>query len=1454
MALLLLPWLVSILGPAAGAAEGPAGSARFAHRSIAQASMPAAVVIPAEVLRWFDAMKAAADEENGAEALRLHQRVLGWVRVHLPEKHVFRARVMVRYGYVLARQGHHQAALIPGRAGAQMLRELVKSEPYPETSVYLTVALYQLAFRHANLDQPQAALAVYQELLPRLRKLARTRAESRETLAFTLRERSKVFTELGRQEEAKVSLEEAVLLLRDLATTSSGLEQNLTIWQIDLAGLYTKLGLYDQARSAYLQALPSLREQAKTSDARRYKLSETLVALSDIYGKLDQPSEILPIFREVLPLLRRELSDLREQIKNNAESRDSLIPVLFRIGIIYSELGQFRHALTAFQEVLPLVRDLAKKNTVYNNQLISLLELVLSVYVKLGEEQKGLPYAEERLQVLRQHAKSNGEHRETFKDLLVKIGRLHALSGQSLEHNAYHQEAIALLERDLPGLRQQALANPLAMEKLARNLDLYSDSLRGLNQQELALVPIQESVQIHRKLASSNPARIDHLVQALDRLATALSELGQWQPALAARQEAVRLVRALQTSLPSKKELLANALIQLSKQYRLQGLPQQSLAVTEEAVLIYRELATTNPSSRSMLATVLAIDLYQSYADLNLTQAALNAAQESVRMFRALQSVEPVERLLMAALVKQGMSYAELGQWQQALVSFQELVEVSDQKQSELFDGRWMHGVNLSFLALPYRMLGRGQEALAVTQEAIKVRGDGVPSSSNAKLLYSAMQASLSTQYALLGQYEEALPPAMEAVRVARTLAKSTPAHSKFLADCLVNLAAVNSKLQRHRDVLLVTQEANQIYQQLSASQPNLVLRSDVGNGLLLMGLAQHELGQTTEALERTRQAIQRLRVSDAQSEFRRIDLAGALHQQARFLAEAGLPQQAAVPAREAVTLMRGLARQAPGLLDRLSESTTTLAVLSLQRGRSTAALPLLKEAVSAEVRFLQQQLPLMPEGRRQVLVDTLGRRWEIPFSLAQQGDAGASLALYARLNRHGPLQDIERRQSIVSRSSEPTQRLVNRLSILNSQLSTSTLSAQGRQNALAESERLQEELHRQLPALQPRLVEIAEVARRLPADGVLVEFQRFSPYNAAKPDKEAWGKPRYLALLLERRGTPRAVDLGDADALDQAIATALDRTRFQQPNADRAWAFVAEKVFSPLRGAWQGKRQLLVSPDGQLHRVPFSALALLAGDTLSLPADLTLHTIGSGRDLVTAATAQPSPASAPLVLANPTTKGWAPLVRAASEGQRVASALGTQPLLGPAASVAAVERSRGPRILHVAGHGYFDPQAKGDPLLASGLALAGADKARQPSRPSSPASSLPTPSRSTDDGYLTAKEAARLQLEGTDLVVLSSCESGLGSERSGEGLFGLQRALTVAGARGTLLSLWKVPEHATETFMTRFYALLGQGVPPAEAVRRVQAEFRDRPPIDGWSDPFYWAGWQYSGLPDPAR
>lgn len=84
---------------------------------------------------------------------------------------------------------------------------------------------------------------------------------------------------------------------------------------------------------------------------------------------------------------------------------------------------------------------------------------------------------------------------------------------------------------------------------------------------------------------------------------------------------------------------------------------------------------------------------------------------------------------------------------------------------------------------------------------------------------------------------------------------------------------------------------------------------------------------------------------------------------------------------------------------------------------------------------------------------------------------------------------------------------------------------------------------------------------------------------------------------------------------------------------------------------------------------------------------------------------------------------------------------------------------------------------------------------------------------------------------------------------RTGEGVYGLQRSLTVAGARSTLLSLWKVDDAATAEFMLRFYKRLKVGEGRSDALAAVQKEFRAGAAGNGqWKDPYYWAAWQLVG------
>ncbi len=144
------------------------------------------------------------------------------------------------------------------------------------------------------------------------------------------------------------------------------------------------------------------------------------------------------------------------------------------------------------------------------------------------------------------------------------------------------------------------------------------------------------------------------------------------------------------------------------------------------------------------------------------------------------------------------------------------------------------------------------------------------------------------------------------------------------------------------------------------------------------------------------------------------------------------------------------------------------------------------------------------------------------------------------------------------------------------------------------------------------------------------------------------------------------------------------------------------------------------------------------------------------------------------------------------------------------------------PMILHIAPHGFFvdDNASAVNPMIRSGLVLAGVKNQGQ---------------QQNVDGILTAYEATNLNLNLTNLVVLSACETGLGEVRNGEGVYGLQRAIIVAGAGNLLMSLWKVDDEATASLMIGLYNTWEQGQNQM-AFRNAQLAMRKQYP-----DPFFW-------------
>ncbi|HLO88845.1 MAG TPA: tetratricopeptide repeat protein [Nostocaceae cyanobacterium] len=564
-----------------------------------------------------------------------------------------------------------------------------------------------------------------------------------------------------------------------------------------------------------------------------------------------------------------------------------------------------------------------------------------------------------------------------------------------------------------------------------------------------------------------------------------------------------------------------------------------------------------------------------------------------------------------------------------------------------------------------------------------------------------------------------------------------------------------------------------------------------------------------------------------------------------------------------------------------VAQSLNNLAFLYLRQDETINALELLTQGVATEEYNLNYNLAAGFERQKRDYIKTISGTTDATISLHLNSEPNnfkaARLAFTTISQRKGRILDIltNNLQILRQRVNEPESlKLIDELSNLYSQLAVlihkqpEKLSPdeyrQQITNLEEQVQRKEDELSRRSAEfrLQSQPVNLAAIQKLIPSDAVLVELVRYKPLNPKAQRDDRFGEPRYAAYILKSSGEPQGIDLGAAEEIEKVLERfRQDVQDPQTPNTQvkQSARELDQIVMQPIRKLLGNTRKILIAPDGALNLIPFEALVDENDEYLLENYALTYLT--SGRDLLRLQNTFPSK-QPPVIMADPyfdkkpevvsiqnltrsinlSQQTFPPLPGTAKEAKAISSLLGIQPLVGSQASKGNLQQLNSPKILHVATHGFFATPKQEDkstfednPLLLSGLVLAGF-KNRQINK------------NENENGILTALETTSLNLLGTKLVVLSACDTGVGKDTTGEGIYGLRRALVIAGSESQVISLWKVNDDATKDLMVNYYKEIVANQGRSEALRQTQLKMLRGELGKDYQHPYYWAAFIPSG------
>jgi tetratricopeptide (TPR) repeat protein len=1095
------------------------------------------------------------------------------------------------------------------------------------------------------------------------------------------------------------------------------------------------------------------------------------------------------------------------------------------------------------------------------SQQLQSLATQMGEAAKAGDYRRGIPLAQQALRLARQ---TFGNRDPKTLVILVSLAQLYQRSGRSDEAEPLFREAVPLFQETMRANRRtlgprhpQTLISIVDLAQLYQTLSRHSDaeplfrealqisretlgprqpqtliSIDGLAQVYQALSRYDEAEPLFRESLEARRemlgARHQDTLSSLNVVASFYQLWGRYEQAESLYREALQASRE---TLGTRHPLTLNTIDGLAHVYQYWGRWEQAEPLYREVLQTNRE--TVGPHNANTLSAL--NNLADLYGYAGRLKEAEPLYQEVLQERRNV--LGPRHSDTLSSLSRLAVLYQALGRTPEAEPLFREALQVS----RETLGPRHQQTLTgLLGLGLFFQSQGRYGEAEPLYRDALQASRDAFGPRNLSTLLSLSRLAEL---YVDEGRYGEAEQLYWEALQASRDT--YGPRHLSTVLS-LRTLAYIYQDQRRYGEAEPLFLEALQASSETLGPR-HLATLVDLHN-LALLYKDQRRYGEAEPLFLEALQATRELQGPRHPNTLNSIKALADLYQAQGRYAEADQLYLEALPESLEV-----LGPHHPQTL----KIQLSSAFLLVNQGRRAEAVKRLQQMEPHLLGWIGQELySTETDAVRRQLISS-----QAPFqdavlnlAIAENSDEARRVAGNVML-RFKLLQSEEESYlaRITRRSQDPQIRtLAGEVSKLRARLVTA---AQAEPGAFDKALQALEAKQLVLGAvsrdykdhLRVQAANLEDVRAAVPARAVLIEFRQFRPvdFRTGTP-----GEPRFAAMLLAGSDDPVVADLGPISDMHEPT-TAL---------TDEAAATLYRQLFAPFEQRLASASTVYVAPDGILNLVPFARLKLADGRYWAERQEVRL--LQSGRDLLrgdpdkrarglvalggidfgtTAETKNTSSVPYTALNSGAVTRaagtfrdGFARLAASGEEAmevkewyQRLRRDEPAEVWSGTDASkVRLMAMNSPPRVLHLATHGFYLANETRDPMLQSGIALAGANRGL---------------AAQSADGILFALEAQGLNLEGSELVVLSACDTAQGSLDYSEGVYGMVRALRTAGARNVLVTLWPLNDGDARDFMIAFYKNWLNQVrsDPAKALRDTQLSYLKQ---DKLRDPRVWA------------